>query len=348
MHLRIGVMYLKENIVRVFIGSSKEGKEYAEVLQALIDENCESTIWNQGIFKPGITTIESLNEELNNFDLAIFIFTPDDEVISRREKKVSIRDNLIFELGLAMGKLGYGRAIFVLPKDIDIKIPTDLLGITSLQFNSERLDGNLQAAMGIVAMGIKDIVKSIKKENRTLKINQKDRCQLEKINLKMDDLIGRLIDCSGRGYNTIIFLDIDKMRNIKEIYGDTIADKITKEVESIIYGVCKEQLAWYYVSHIYTDSFTVILPESQIKNIPNDIINAINIYDWGSICIGLFLHASIGIAIKEDDESYENWMKRAIHSCRMAKMEGGNRVGEEISFVPPIYRKINLFDQFSS
>ncbi len=339
---------MEEDIVKVFIGSSKEGKEYAEALQILIDENCEATIWDQGIFTPGITTIESLNKELDKFDLAIFIFTPDDRLISRGEEKNSIRDNLIFELGLAMGKLGYGRAIFVIPKNVDIKIPSDIFGINCIEFNSRRKDGNIRAAMGTASTEVKDIIKCIKNENRNLKINQIDRHELESVNIEIGNSLGHIISFSSHNHcNGIIFFDVDKMRNIKEIYGDEVADRVTSEVKNITRDVCKEQLKSYFFTRIYTDSFAVILDEDQIYNISNSIISNINKYDWREICIELFVHVSIGVAIREEEESYENWIKRAIHSCRMAKVDGGNKIGKIIKYIPPIYRKIHLFDQFS-
>lgn len=67
-------------------------------------------------------------------DFAVLVLTPDDTVTSRRLEQPAPRDNCIFELGLFMGALGRNRTYIVKPRDSDIKIPTDLLGLTPLTY----------------------------------------------------------------------------------------------------------------------------------------------------------------------------------------------------------------------
>ena len=61
---------------------------------------------------------------------------PDDEVVSRNEKSDAPRDNVIFELGLFIGALSHKRTFMIMPREYDIKIPTDLLGLTLLSYKS--------------------------------------------------------------------------------------------------------------------------------------------------------------------------------------------------------------------
>ena len=44
------------------------------------------------------------------------------------------RDNVIFELGLLMGALGRERVFILKPRNVDIRIPSDLLGVTWLDY----------------------------------------------------------------------------------------------------------------------------------------------------------------------------------------------------------------------
>jgi predicted nucleotide-binding protein len=50
------------------------------------------------------------------------------------KKKPSPRDNVIFELGLFMGALTRTRTFVLAPSQVDLKIPSDLLGVTFLRY----------------------------------------------------------------------------------------------------------------------------------------------------------------------------------------------------------------------
>lgn len=134
---------------RVFIGSSSERLDIAYAIQENLERDCESTVWTQGIFHLSKSTLESLMEALIQFNYAIFVFHPDDIAIIRQKKHNIVRDNLIFELGLFMGKLGHENVFFLIPESADeLHLPTDLLGITPGTYNSSRSDRNLVAALG--------------------------------------------------------------------------------------------------------------------------------------------------------------------------------------------------------
>ena len=87
----------------VFIGSSSEGLDIAEAVQALLDNDCEVTVWTQGVFLLGLSNLENLTRKLGQYDFAVLVLTPDDLVKSRGVEQAAGRDNVIFELGLFMG-----------------------------------------------------------------------------------------------------------------------------------------------------------------------------------------------------------------------------------------------------
>jgi predicted nucleotide-binding protein len=107
-------------------------------------------------------------EALNTFDFAIFVFTADDPINYKNEEFLAVRDNVIFEAGLFIGKLGTEKVFFIKPRNSSkIKLPTDLLGITPGDYNDT--NSNLNAAVGPFCNQVR---KSLKKfqigSNQTL------------------------------------------------------------------------------------------------------------------------------------------------------------------------------------
>jgi hypothetical protein len=63
---------------------------------------------------------------------------------------------VIFEAGLFVGAIGPGRTFFVHAKDLELNLPTDLAGITTCTFRSQRHDENLRAAVNTAALRIRE------------------------------------------------------------------------------------------------------------------------------------------------------------------------------------------------
>ena len=102
--------------MKLFIASSVEGLDYARGILAELERDCLPTIWHQGIFQPSIGTLEQLELELEKYDFAVIILTPDDKQISRGTESDIPRDNLIAELGMFIGKIGRMRTFFIIPE----------------------------------------------------------------------------------------------------------------------------------------------------------------------------------------------------------------------------------------
>lgn len=119
----------------LFVGCSTESLPVAQAIQsALAPDPIEVKVWTDDIFEASGFPILSLERELSIVDFAVLLLSPDDTVISRETTSDAPRDNIVFELGLFMGALGHSRTFLVYPYGIDIKIPTDLAGITPLTY----------------------------------------------------------------------------------------------------------------------------------------------------------------------------------------------------------------------
>lgn len=134
---------------KLFIASSAENHEVAFAIQENLERGTEPTVWSQGVFEISRTAMASLIDVLDESDFGIFVFAPDDVVLIREENIRAVRDNVVFELGMFVGRLGSDRTFIVIPREEeDFHLPSDLVGITPATYDPDRQDGNLTAALG--------------------------------------------------------------------------------------------------------------------------------------------------------------------------------------------------------
>jgi CRP/FNR family cyclic AMP-dependent transcriptional regulator len=122
--------------VNVFAISSAEALPIAEtgVLAFEHEENIRFWNWPDNVFGVSSYPLEDLEEHLDTADFAIAIAQDDDLTTSRKERTPSPRDNVIFELGLFMGRLGRRRTILMKPKGVAVKLPSDLAGVITIEY----------------------------------------------------------------------------------------------------------------------------------------------------------------------------------------------------------------------
>jgi predicted nucleotide-binding protein len=144
---RIGEKAMSERRPSVFIGSSSEGLPIAKAIQVNLDHACEVVLWSQGVFGLGGGTLETLVDKADEFDFAILAVTPDDMIQSRSRRQQSPRDNVLLELGFFVGVLGRKRTMVVYDRAANIKLPSDLAGVTLAGYQLHR-SGNLQSSLG--------------------------------------------------------------------------------------------------------------------------------------------------------------------------------------------------------
>ena len=145
----------------LFVGSSSEGLDLARAVRALLDEDAEVTLWKEGFFDVGGTFIDSLIKALPRFDFAALMLTADDLLTSREVATLGPRDNVLFELGLFMGRLGRERTFVIRARGDQIKIPSDLAGLTTTTYDWPRADGNHQAAVGPACDNIRKMIRTL-------------------------------------------------------------------------------------------------------------------------------------------------------------------------------------------
>ena len=149
----------------MFIGSSSEGEKIARAMHSNLRHDLEVTVWPDDVFKPTKGTLESLAEVVNRFDFAAFVLSGDDAATIRRQELPVVRDNVILEAGMFIGRLGRTRVFLVVPSELlddkKLHLPTDLLGTTTLDYEATRSDNNWKAATASACEDIKGVTNEL-------------------------------------------------------------------------------------------------------------------------------------------------------------------------------------------
>ncbi|ENX09369.1 TIR domain-containing protein [Acinetobacter courvalinii] len=146
---------------RLFIASSVESLAIAEAVNVNLDHEFEVTLWKNGTFKLSSSAIDDLVEKSSFVDFALFIFAPDDISTIRSRNEHVVRDNVIFEMGLFVGAIGKSRSFILKPRNIEMHLPTDLLGVTPADYDANRSDGDLVSATNRACSLIKSEVERL-------------------------------------------------------------------------------------------------------------------------------------------------------------------------------------------
>ncbi len=125
--------------IKVFLISSVEALPIARAVQnAFEHDNFLTTLWTDGVFKIAHYPLDSLEDQVDQSDFAVAIAHADDLTLFRGQEWPSSRDNVVFELGVFMGRLGRKRAILMEPRERKVKLPSDFSGVTTITYKFEK------------------------------------------------------------------------------------------------------------------------------------------------------------------------------------------------------------------
>lgn len=143
----------------LFIGSSVEGLDVAKEIEAALEHSgVVVRKWSGGVFGPSGIPIDELLQQVDQADFAVLVLGSDDQLVSRGREHAAPRDNVVFELGLFIARLGRARVFMVTEADTDVKIPTDLLGVSPITYKLKP-GGGLAGALGPASTRLEQIIK---------------------------------------------------------------------------------------------------------------------------------------------------------------------------------------------
>lgn len=119
----------------VFVGSSREQLPAARAIKRCLSGPADVTVWDENAFGLNESVFGGLLKAADEFDFSVFVFNADDVANIRQEDVQTVRDNVVFELGLFTGRMGKDRTFWISAGGTSAPhIPTDLAGITHLVF----------------------------------------------------------------------------------------------------------------------------------------------------------------------------------------------------------------------
>lgn len=144
---------------RLFMICSAESLPIAKAIRVGLEHEAEVVIWSDDmIFPAGVYPIEALEEQVNLADFGIALAEPDDLMLSRDRQSSVPRDNVIFELGFFMSRLGRHRTLLLIPKRTEVKLPSDFKGLTPLPYATADKPADRAIALGPVIDRIAAVV----------------------------------------------------------------------------------------------------------------------------------------------------------------------------------------------
>jgi hypothetical protein len=125
----------------LFIGSSSARLPIARGVKSSIADLADVTVWDEAPeFGMNESVLDGLIKAAEVYDFALLVFGQDDCTMMGTNSVPTVRDNVIFELGLFMGRLGRGRALWLSPTGSKAPhLSTDLGGIVHLEYDEPEL-----------------------------------------------------------------------------------------------------------------------------------------------------------------------------------------------------------------
>ncbi|MBV6472206.1 MAG: hypothetical protein JPMHGGIA_00461 [Saprospiraceae bacterium] len=160
-----------KSLPKIFIASSsnEKSKGAAEHLATELVNCADTTCWfEKGVFRNGEFTLNELLRLAGIYNLGIFIFNDDDNIIINEKEMVITRDNVILEYGIFVSVIGPQNCYIIVDKQVNnFRIPTDVAGLTYMTYDSLR--GALNYSMREC---VKQIELHIKESNRNYSKNK--------------------------------------------------------------------------------------------------------------------------------------------------------------------------------
>lgn len=192
---------------RIFLGSSTKQAALLDALSEGLADIARVEAWMTS-FNPGTSTLDRLLELTREVDFAAFVFAQDDWTSAIAPSSpdpnaglASPRDNVVFEAGLFGGALGMRRTFILHARGA--KLPTDLLGLTSIRYDQETASDEIASITQKLRQAIENECNLARIEGAWWQFSLTERSEREPSALGMIKIArgrGGSLDMTGRSW----------------------------------------------------------------------------------------------------------------------------------------------------
>jgi predicted nucleotide-binding protein len=140
---------------KVFIASSSKALPYATAVKGHISDVCNVYVWRDVPNYPYKTITDWILNLAEKYDFGIFIFSNDDKIALNKKQYPVVRDNVLFELGLFSGRLGFDRCTVLKPNIENFHLPSDINGILETKFDQPDAEEDITSELRVPCEKIK-------------------------------------------------------------------------------------------------------------------------------------------------------------------------------------------------
>jgi Predicted nucleotide-binding protein containing TIR-like domain len=146
--------------LHILICSSKKSLPVAEGVKRNLERPFVADLWTEDFFNENnVTALNTFLKKLIRFDAVVIVMGPDDVQLDAATKQEIYvpRDNVIFEMGAAMARVGTRKTFVLAPDEPPVKLPTYLKGLDPLTYQ-QREDKNFVSATGSACTQIREAI----------------------------------------------------------------------------------------------------------------------------------------------------------------------------------------------
>lgn len=125
---------------------------------------------------------------------------------------------------------------------------------------------------------------------------------------------------------TVAIADIDRFKGVNDDFGHLIGDEVLRHVAAVLRAGLAEPA---FVARLGGEEFVIVLPGTEpdaALALCDTLRTLVGAYDWASVCAGLTVTISMGVAGRRPGEAYRDLLDAADMGLYEAKRTGRDRV----------------------